>query len=566
MERKIIYLEIDEELTSVIDKLKKAKESELHLVIPKEAALLQSVVNLKLLKRQAEKFHKTIRIITQDKVGRNLAEQVGIDSATALKDVFETSERSGEKADDLQEREELSSEIRYREQDSPIVETKEVVFERGGLVDEPAKEGQEKTKEDSSEHTVIQVGEVTEKENSFEEEGKEKKKKEGFIPSFPYKKFILITAILLFALSGFLYVYLPLTKIQLKLASEKQSSEVNLVIDKSTKEINASGAIVPATEITAEKAISKKYPATGKKNIGTKAQGTITVKNSYSSQTQTLVAGTRFEADSLIFITQSDVDVPPSEVDEGDVKAGTANVSVIAENPGDNYNIQPSTFHIPAFSGTARYDKFIGVSTKAMTGGVTKEVKIISEADITSASASFKEEAETEIKKEGDNKKKENLSVDQEGEKVTIGDLSFSKAAGQEADEFTVSARGTYYALAYDRTAINKMVYEHLKSKTVPNKQILESELTSVDLKIDEVNFEQGKISATAAAVIHLGLKLDDNQLKDEVIGNNKEKAENYLKNLEGVENVEIEFWPGFYKHVTRLKNHIYISTEFVES
>src|SRR3989304_6581447 len=84
MERKILYLEIDEEITSVIDRLKKTAEADIHLVVPKEAALLQSIVNLKLLKKQADSLGKQIQIITHDKVGRNLAEQVGIHSVSKI--------------------------------------------------------------------------------------------------------------------------------------------------------------------------------------------------------------------------------------------------------------------------------------------------------------------------------------------------------------------------------------------------------------------------------------------------------------------------------------------------
>ncbi|MCL5795727.1 MAG: hypothetical protein M1338_05245, partial [Patescibacteria group bacterium] len=74
----IIYLEADEEITSVIDKLKKLNANSVSLVIPKGAGILQSIVNLKILKREAESLGKDIALVTQDKIGRNLASQVGL--------------------------------------------------------------------------------------------------------------------------------------------------------------------------------------------------------------------------------------------------------------------------------------------------------------------------------------------------------------------------------------------------------------------------------------------------------------------------------------------------------
>ena len=46
----IIYLELDEEIPSVIDKMKNLSGKSVALVIPKGASIIQSVINLKILK------------------------------------------------------------------------------------------------------------------------------------------------------------------------------------------------------------------------------------------------------------------------------------------------------------------------------------------------------------------------------------------------------------------------------------------------------------------------------------------------------------------------------------
>ena len=73
-----IYLEIDEEITSIIDRLKEVKATKVGIVVPRGAMVLQSVVNLKLIKRIATQHKKQVAIITVDKVGRSLAVQVGL--------------------------------------------------------------------------------------------------------------------------------------------------------------------------------------------------------------------------------------------------------------------------------------------------------------------------------------------------------------------------------------------------------------------------------------------------------------------------------------------------------
>ena len=47
--RKIIYVDLDEEITQVYDRIKRLNMKEIYLVVPKRAILLQSVVNLKIM-------------------------------------------------------------------------------------------------------------------------------------------------------------------------------------------------------------------------------------------------------------------------------------------------------------------------------------------------------------------------------------------------------------------------------------------------------------------------------------------------------------------------------------
>ena len=74
----IIYLENDEEITSVIDRLRKAKENSLALVIPRGGSLAQSIVNLKLLRKSAGEMGKEISLVSNDRISRNLASQIGL--------------------------------------------------------------------------------------------------------------------------------------------------------------------------------------------------------------------------------------------------------------------------------------------------------------------------------------------------------------------------------------------------------------------------------------------------------------------------------------------------------
>jgi hypothetical protein len=78
MSHKTIYIDVDEEITSIIDRIRKAQVSEIIVVVPKQALLIQSLVNLKLLKKEADRRKKRIMIVTQDRIGKKLIEKAGI--------------------------------------------------------------------------------------------------------------------------------------------------------------------------------------------------------------------------------------------------------------------------------------------------------------------------------------------------------------------------------------------------------------------------------------------------------------------------------------------------------
>lgn len=72
------YIDVDEEITSVVERLRKGKANEIIMVVPKRALLIQSIVNLRLLKKEAENLGVQLMIVTQDKLGKLLVEKAGI--------------------------------------------------------------------------------------------------------------------------------------------------------------------------------------------------------------------------------------------------------------------------------------------------------------------------------------------------------------------------------------------------------------------------------------------------------------------------------------------------------
>jgi hypothetical protein len=75
---KTIYIDTDEEIIGIINKIKQAEVSEVFLVVPKNSLLTQGLVNLKLLKKEVAKMGKEIILITSDTQSKKIIELVGL--------------------------------------------------------------------------------------------------------------------------------------------------------------------------------------------------------------------------------------------------------------------------------------------------------------------------------------------------------------------------------------------------------------------------------------------------------------------------------------------------------
>jgi len=132
-----------------------------------------------------------------------------------------------------------------------------------------------------------------------------------------------------------------------------------------------------------ENSLSKEIPATVEKELNRKASGNIVIYNTYSSKSQKLVKRTRFETpDGKIYRIDKPVIVPGTTVQEGEIIPGSIEVTVYADIPGENYNIELTDFTIPGFKGDPRFEKFYARSETPMNGGFSGVVKTASLEEI----------------------------------------------------------------------------------------------------------------------------------------------------------------------------------------
>lgn len=585
----IIYLEPDSEITSVIDRIRKADSNSVALVIPRGATLAQSIVNLKLLKKAAEGMDKDISLVSNDRISRNLASQIGLTVFSKVSEADRVRPKinpvPAPKSQD-EENEPFKVNNYYRDKEKEEEEIAEPIItpdqedEGADDVDLYADAPIENDTDDTADS--FQGDSEKEIEKDEEDEPKYEKKR---VPAAAYKKSnlkssrkpILIVASVCFVLlliSSF--VFLPYASASVQIKTEDYTTDLTILADKAATAIDTSKLTIPSTVVDLEKDQAKDFNSTGTKDAGTKATGSVNIYNATTDKLG-LPAGTKLTAGGKVFTLDSAAALPASTVSTDITKCkslgnGTfdckipgsvSDAKVTASATGDGYNIAPtSPFSIGGFSS----DKIYAESKTAFSGGATKDLKVVSAADLEKALAALKEEMTTAAKTEVVEKaKKANLTIVEGDIKSEVTSESSTKKADEEATTFNYSIKMKFYVLGFLETDLKKLTDDSVLEKVGNDKMIVNPDSAEITYKVTASDLDVGTINLKTSFKGKIGQKLDANQIKTSIKNKSVSNAKTAITSNDNVENVEITVWPSFYKRIPLLKNRIKVTFDYAK-
>jgi len=564
--KKIIYLEIDEAITSAVDKIKKADEKEVVLVMPKGATLLQSLINLKLLKKQSEKAQKDLFIVTNDKIGKTIALQAGLPAYNHI-----------DKDGSLQGIEELNyltvKEVEendlFSADDDPLI----------SIDDESKKKTKESLKKIYTENTEEKIitgladDELSEKffkisqvpsVSEIEEDNKAHITEKVHI--LKRRKIIAVflgIPILVFVLG---YIFIPRAEVYIKVKSEKVPIDAHFKVAKGAVGVDSVLKTIPGRFIDEVVEEEKSFIATGKKIDGQKAFGKVTLYNEWDGNPQTLIKGTRLRSsDGKIYRLINEVTVPGSEPMQREgqivIVAGKIMADVEADEIGEEYNIGPSSFTIPAFTSQKQV-KFYAKSTTPMTGGLTKEITIVSQEDADKA----KENLLAEINKKYEDqiiKNNQNHRLLKDALKIEVKEISVSPAVGNEAEKFILKIKITRRAVLFKSEDLDLLLKDLLKNEVDDKKEIYSTYIDEEKFVVQgtfESNFSEADFRFTAE--VDVIPNIESEKLKKALRFRGIQVTKEELMLYEGVEDVKIEFWPFAMPHLPLISDNINIKVD----
>lgn len=537
-EQEILYLEPDEEITSIIDKLKNLVDSKsVFLVIPKGASISQSVVNLKLLKKEAESLKLKIAIVSHDEIGKNLAMQVGIDVFASINSAHPLVKKIKENPNlndvieiDMSEKKVVTPppgvKINHYNQDGELIDSDDKIS-----VDKNDKKPEPVTHSMASPIAV---------DKYFEPKPIKPATKKN------WKKIIIISILIIIVLGSFVYFY-PSMKIIASLKTEPIEENIKITVDTATKDYSKETGSIPGEIITTNDDINKDFTATGKKNIGDKAKGTVTISNGTGTVTN-LPTGSQLESNSgLIFTTTASAVVPAAtaSVDGGGnvVKTpGKADVAVEASKAGEDYNIGASTFTVYNFSGLS------GNNSNSFSGGSSKQITIISGTDIENAKNELKKEAETKLQE-----KLSQISTDKKlsfiGSAINYETNGFSsdKGEGTETDKFNAKMSLSAKTIGFNQNDYKQSVINSLGSKIPQDKELILSSSDEILQGGINADYSKGTLEIDGRIKTKLGPKLSVDNMPQEFKGKNYSYVENSLKSINGITDIKFYEKPSWW-------------------
>lgn len=564
-----LYIETNEEITSIIDRAKSVKSSEIVLVIPKKAAILQSILNLKILKKQLDRQGKTVVIVTSDNLGRNLASRADFIVKQKLEresvtHVARTETR--ESLDETDEDEISPREIRIQKEELKSIPNRLRVSDiiRKGNDDifiKIAAAKEEKHQDTSDETDTDKEGVKSTKISALKSmilqdyEESLPPQKVVLLPNFGKKLLIIVGTFTLLVVGIVLFLVLPTASIAIEPKTQLITQDLDLAVDKDATEVNKSELKIPGAFIEMAKETSKEFDATGKKQVKEKTSGVITVYNEWDSKSQTLVESTRFLSENgKLFRSTKTVAVPGFKREEGKDITGSIVVPVVADEAGEGSNIKASRFSIPGLKGTVQYEKIYGVTSESMTGGKTGEITVVSEDDLSKAKKSLEQGLRDELVVEIKSKSEGQSILIDNAIFINKANFSSSKKVGEEAKSFSLTLKLSGSAMTFQEQHVLDLAKDTLKAPFDKYLLVDEPKLAYGEANADTRN---GKMNIKVYTETVVASKIDKDSIVNNIKGKNTEELREYFANVNEVNNVDVKFWPSWVKSIPRIDNKV---------
>lgn len=517
-----IFLDISDNINLVLKKLEKIKSKEVILNIPMNSVLGKSFNSLQTLKKQATRMKKKILI---ESVDDHILDLAALEGFSAINPVFKT---KGKTVYDI-----LPAKLEKNNSFVPI----------NKQIEEESDEDENEDNEDSNETN-------NETDNDYEQEVKISKKR------FWLRNLFIILIILgICGSAGYWAIaeVLPRATIELTLKDYPVDlvMPVKIDINEPTLKEEKGILIVPGELVKSRKNLTMNFPTQNKEKVEKYAEGKLIIYNVYSSEPQTLVEKTRFETpDGKIFRLKQRIIIPGAKVQTGKITSSQIEAAVVADKPGDEYNIGPiAQWTIPGFKDTPKYNGFYAKSASNMQGGILGSMAVPKESEIADAKKKIQENLQMALEREitvlTENKNYENFKD------TKIFEIKNEKISSISNDDsqFNVFMEGEMSEIIFQKGVIESALTKK-GIANLPQDINFKLKTSAFDYKDKAADLKKGEILFNAAlkGIFEADVNLKD--LTDKLLRKKSQDVKNIIFQVPGLEQAHISMWPFWVKNI----------------
>lgn len=525
MNKDVIYIDTEDDITAIIGKIKDSKEKIVAIVPPKRIGILQSAVNLKLLSRMADTSNKRLVLVTNNKALIALSSVAQIPVARNLQSKPEMAEIDILEIDDGED-----------------------VIEGAKL---PIGELVKTTDSTKPEEVDEMISTIDVEKESPKIPIKPSSKNDIKVPDFSrFRKKLFIGIILSIGVIVFLVwaiMFAPAATVVITAKTSTAPVSFSVKLGGTAATDVGKGIIQTVTKQT-QKSVSVTFNATGQQDVGNKAAGSITISNCDYQNGFSLPAGTRFTTSSgQVFTSAAKVSVPAytaassssCKLDDSS-SSGMATVTVQASASGETYNNAGVSYTIDP-SQILAGSKVDAIGT-AMTGGTTKITTVVTADDVQKASQALVDLSSDSVKQQLISQFTNGESVITDSFNVTHAAAVSTPAIGAEStSKATLTSATTFSIMAVAKSEIEPFL------KDAINKQVSGDTQRLYDDGIDKVVLS-GYLSTDQGATVNIatngqiGPNINAASIKQQIKGKQFGDAQSILTSIKGVNNVDIRF------------------------
>ncbi|MBQ3348042.1 hypothetical protein IJG90_00755 [Candidatus Saccharibacteria bacterium] len=549
MNKDVIYIEPDDDITDIITKIENSKEKIVAVVPPKKAGVFRSIVNIKLIAKAGAGAEKTVVLVTTDPSIVKLAAATRLPVTKDLQsaptvpkldeqEIVETTstEEVIEKANG--ETETIAADEAKTEEFLGEAEVSKLVAE-----DEDAEKGDKK----------VNKADVKDKN---EEKSKSKKPKKALPgldnPVFnwvrEHKKITIgcgIGLVVLILVLIWAFAIAPTATVTVGIRTTTSNFSENVTFTENIAEEDASSGKFYLDQKKIESKTEVTFEATGKKNVGEKATGEVVVYAYFRDKGSVAInAGTIFSISGLSYVSDKEATLSWDGIttkdceNNGEASAITsgcmiaARVGVTAEASGVGYNIAAAQNGWSTVANVGVY------SDSAMTGGTDKTITVVQQSDVDTAKTKLETENESVNKQKLLDTLPEDAFVIESSFKQTVSEAVASPAVGEEVKDgekpkLSVVTTDTIYVI--DGTKVEEFIRE--KAKLADNYKIYEMNDPFVE---NFTNTDSGYVAKLKTSYVS-GPKITESDVVEIVKGKGVGTARQDLeKAFDGISNINI--------------------------